>query len=102
KPDIDDDFNFEFEHVPCPMRGECTKNYCKPKLSSNLSKRELEIIPYLVEGLSHIEIGDTLYVSPITIKNHAYKIYKKLGFTGNPHPEMLLINYVYKNNIINQ
>lgn len=100
EPDIDDDFNFEFEKVPCPIRDECTKAYCRPKLSNNLTKRECQIVPYLVEGLSHAQIGDILYVSPITIKNHVYKIYLKLGFTGKPHPETLLINYAYKHKII--
>lgn len=100
QPDIDDDFNFEFEMVPCPLRGECTRGYCTPKLSTCLTKREKEIVPYLVDGYTHQEIGDLLYVSGITIKNHTFKIYQKLGFTGKPHPERLLIKYAYKNNII--
>ncbi|MFH0757368.1 MAG: helix-turn-helix transcriptional regulator [Bacteroidota bacterium] len=99
-PDIDDDWNFDFERVPCPLRGECDRGYCSPKLTTNLTKREIEVISLHIEGMTQQEIGDRLYISGRTVQNHIYKIYQKLGFNGKPHPETLLINYAYKNKLI--
>lgn len=100
QPDIDDDWNFDFEKVPCPLRGECTLGFCKPKLTTTLSARELEIIRLVPEGLSHEEIGARLFISGRTVQNHMYKIYKKLGFSGNKNPDKLLISYAFKNKLI--
>jgi len=99
-PDIDDDWNFELERVPCPLRGECTRGHCTPRLTSKLTEREVEIIRYHVEGLTQEETGELLHISGATVKNHIYKIYKKLSFTGRTHPEKLLINYAYKHQLI--
>ncbi|MCK5134843.1 MAG: response regulator transcription factor [Bacteroidales bacterium] len=100
RPDIDDDWNFDFERVPCPLRRECPHEYCNPKLTHKLTKREIEIIELHVEGLSQNEIGKRLYISGLTVKNHVYKIYKKLGFTGENHPETKLINYAYQHKLV--
>jgi len=100
RPDIDDDWNFDFEKVPCPLRGECQREYCNPKLTHELTKREIEVIQLHVEGFRQQEIGDRLYISGLTVKNHICKIYRKLGFTGKDHPETLLINYAYKKKLI--
>ena len=100
RPDIDDDWNFDFETVPCPLRGECKDGICKPKLSSKLTHREKDVIKLHVEGLTQVEIGDRLYISERTAHNHISNIYKKLGFTGQANPAKLLINYAYKNKLI--
>jgi LuxR family maltose regulon positive regulatory protein len=44
-----------------------------------LSKRELEVLQLIAEGLTNPEIGARLYLSPHTIKAHARSIYGKLG-----------------------
>jgi len=100
QPDIDDDWNFTFEQVPCPLRGECDRSYCTPKLTTNLTDREIEVIKLHVEGISQLDIGERLYISRRTVQNHVYKIYQKLGFHGKDHPEKLLINYAYKHKLI--
>ena len=46
---------------------------------SNLSKRELEIIYYIVKGLSYGEIADKLYISKLTVHTHVKNVYRKLG-----------------------
>jgi DNA-binding CsgD family transcriptional regulator len=99
-PDIDDDWNFTFERVPCPLRGECKLGYCKPKLSTSLSDREIEVIALHAEGFTQLQTADKLYISERTVHNHITNIYKKLGFTGKSNPDKLLINYAYKNNLI--
>ena len=44
-----------------------------------LSKRELEVLKLIAEGLSNQEIGSRLYLSLNTIKAHTRNIYGKLG-----------------------
>ena len=46
---------------------------------SILSKREIEIVRLMCEGLSSKEIGRTLHISPKTVENHRYNIYRKCG-----------------------
>jgi DNA-binding NarL/FixJ family response regulator len=43
----------------------------------NLTRREMEIIALLADGLKNKEIADRLYLSPTTIKKHIYNIYQK-------------------------
>jgi DNA-binding CsgD family transcriptional regulator len=45
----------------------------------DLTLRELEIIKLVLKGHSNQEIGAALYISPNTVKNHIYNIYKKVG-----------------------
>ena len=43
-----------------------------------ISKRELEVINLIAQGLSNQEIADTLFVSLNTIKTHSSNIFEKL------------------------
>lgn len=43
-----------------------------------LSKRELEVLQLMAEGLSNLQIADRLFVSLNTIKTHSSKIFEKL------------------------
>lgn len=44
-----------------------------------LSKREQEIFILMLEGKSNKEIGEALFISIKTVKNHIYSIFQKLG-----------------------
>jgi|GEM_PF-6685684 len=44
-----------------------------------LTPREREICVLIFEGLSNIEIGKALFVSPSTVKNHLSRIFQKCG-----------------------
>ncbi|MFH1195005.1 MAG: LuxR C-terminal-related transcriptional regulator [bacterium] len=44
-----------------------------------ISKRELEVIHLVCSGKSNQEIADELFISLGTVKDHLYKIYKKIG-----------------------
>jgi len=46
-------------------------------VSTELSIREMEIVQLLCEGLSSKEIARKLHLSPKTIENHRYNIYRK-------------------------
>lgn len=49
-----------------------------PRLPNvQLSRREVEVVQLLCEGLSSKEIGRRLHISPKTVENHRYKIYRK-------------------------
>lgn len=43
-----------------------------------LSAREQEVLELLAEGLTNIEIGARLFISPITVRNHVSRILAKL------------------------
>ncbi len=47
----------------------------------NLSRRELEVLQLMSEGLSNNEIADRLFVSLSTVKTHSRNIFEKLGVT---------------------
>ncbi len=49
------------------------------KLLSALTKRELEVLRLLVEGLGHTAISSRLHVSTNTIRTHCQNLQKKLG-----------------------
>ena len=56
----------------------------KPRISEQsphnfLTRREIEILPLLAEGLSNKEIAARLYIAPVTVKTHLQNIYKKLN-----------------------
>ena len=45
---------------------------------TSISDRELEVLSLLAEGANTAEIGQRLYISQKTVKNHLYSIYQKL------------------------
>ena len=44
-----------------------------------ISPRECEIISMIVQGAGNRKIGETLFISALTVKNHIYHIYQKTG-----------------------
>lgn len=95
------DFNpsssFCFEKVQCPLRGECKFEgvVCMPKFNTQLSKKELEVMRLIYDGCSNEEVGNRLYLSPFTVKNHIKSVYAKLGI----HEKAEFIQYANKNNV---
>lgn len=100
-PDIDEDGNFKFEHVSCPIRHSCKRITCKAQVSGKLSERELQVITLFVKGFSEEEIGERLFISRSTVHNHTTHIYTKLGLTGTTNPDRLLVAYACKNKLVN-
>jgi NarL family two-component system response regulator LiaR len=50
----------------------------KELASLGMSKRELEVLQLMAQGLSNEEIGNRLFVSLNTIKTHSSKIFEKM------------------------
>lgn len=49
---------------------------------SLLSKREIQVVQCLAEGLGNREIADRLKLSQHTVKNHLFRIFDKLGVSS--------------------
>ena len=47
-----------------------------------LSKRELQVVRSLAEGLTNREIAEQLQLSPHTVKNYLFRIFDKLGVSS--------------------
>jgi ATP/maltotriose-dependent transcriptional regulator MalT len=47
-----------------------------------LTERELHVMRLLARRLTNNEIGEELFISPITVKNHIAHITEKLGVSG--------------------
>jgi NarL family two-component system response regulator LiaR len=50
-----------------------------PSLGFDLSEREREVLAMMTKGVSNREIGEHLYISSSTVKNHVSSILSKLG-----------------------
>jgi two-component system invasion response regulator UvrY len=65
-----------------------TAQMINPELQSaaakinQLTKREMEIVEMLKEGLSSKEIAERLFISNRTVEVHRYNIFRKLGVTN--------------------
>lgn len=92
--DIDCDGKFNFEQVPCPMRGECPgyKIICSPKYNTKLSNREMQILEMYVRPMDMSEIANELYLSQHTVDQHVRNIREKTGC----HSKAELINLYNK------
>lgn len=80
--DIDEDGQFHFEQMKCPLMGtgDCRWEglICKPRLDTGLTTRELELLPLIAEGLQSHEIAERLSISKYTVDNHRRNILAKL------------------------
>ena len=95
--DVNGFSGFNFEHVQCPLRGECKYEgrICGAKFNTKLSDAELRVMRLFYMNCSVDEIADTLYLSPNTVKNHIKSTYRKLGI----HEKAEFMTYAHNNNI---
>jgi ATP/maltotriose-dependent transcriptional regulator MalT len=61
------------------MRSLGVKGRAGPKAVGLLTRRELEVLRLLGEGLTNRQIAERLYISPKTAEHHVSRIYGKLG-----------------------
>ena len=66
------------KEVPVPARQHFTVNEVKQR-DLGITKRELEILSLIAQGLSNREIAEKLFVSENTIKTHSSRLFDKLS-----------------------
>ena len=62
----------------------------KDEINAQLSKREVQVIDKLLEGLPNKLIARQLFISERTVKFHCSNIYRKLDVEGRYHLVSLL------------
>lgn len=61
-----------------------------------LTKREREVLRLLSEGKKTEEMGEQLFISDVTVRNHIQNILRKLGV----HSKLEAVVYAYQNQLI--
>jgi DNA-binding NarL/FixJ family response regulator len=64
-----------------------------PKLGSDLSDREREVLALVVQGLSNNEIAERLVISPATARNHVSACLNKLGANNRAQATYLAVKH---------
>lgn len=62
----------------------------------SLTKRELQILKLIAEGLFNKEIGDRLNISERTVKNHVFNLFKKIDAADRTQAAVFAI----RNNVV--
>ncbi len=60
-------------------------------VKTGLTEREEEILKNMVSGLDYKQIGEKLFISPNTVRNHITKIYDKLHITSKAQAVTLAV-----------
>jgi len=63
---------------------------------SNLTRREVEILSLLAEGLPAIAIARRLYISPFTVRNHIQNTLEKLRL----HNKAQAVSFAFRNGLV--
>ncbi len=64
--------------------------------SLGLTPREIELLSELANGSTYIEIGEKLFISPLTVRKHVANLYAKLHAKNR----LQIISIAQKNNLI--
>lgn len=67
----------------------------KDENSDGLTKREIEVLQLIAEGLSNREIADKLSISEKTVKNHASSIFQKIEVSDRTQAAVYAIKNGY-------
>jgi NarL family two-component system response regulator LiaR len=65
----------------------------QPRFDHDLTKRELEVLALLVEGLSNAEIADRMYFSVAAVKYHVSNILSKFGAANRTEAVVLAMEH---------
>lgn len=64
-----------------------------PRVGHDLTDREVQILELLVQGLSNSEIGEQLYISRSTVKNHISNIFGKLQANSRTEAAVIAVQH---------
>lgn len=96
-PDIDEFGRFNFECVPCPLRGECKfeRVICRPEFDHHISDAEMRVLRLWYHGKRKDDIAEELYLSIHTVNNHIRNAFTRLGI----HEKSEFVKYAEVNNL---
>ncbi len=60
-------------------------NWAQRLRAYHISRRELDVVQCLLDGLTNREISQKLFLSEYTVENHLKSIYKKMGVKSRAH-----------------
>lgn len=66
-------------HLPQPARLERSPSTPVPPVGARLTRRELEVLQLVADGLGGAQIARALYISDDTVKTHVAHLLNKLG-----------------------
>lgn len=61
-----------------------------------LTRREIEVIALIADGLNNKEIADQLYISEKTVKNHVSNLFKKINVTDRTQAAIFAFKHSIK------
>ncbi len=70
---------------------EYSKDYIENKFY--LTRREIEVLFFLVEGLSNVEISKEIKISAHTVKDHVINIFNKFGVNNRTQASVQAVRY---------
>lgn len=96
-PDIGVFGRFNFEHVSCPLRGECRFEHiiCHPIFDHHISDAEMRVLRQWYMGKKKEDIAEELYLSIHTVNNHIRNAFVRLGI----HEKAEFIKYAEVHNL---
>ena len=71
----------EADEASALLRGLGVKTKSGPRVADVLTRREVEVLRLLGEGLTNADIATRLYISPKTVEHHVARVYRKLDVT---------------------
>ncbi len=98
-PDVDTSERMHFEHISCPLRGECPMEgiVCHPKFNSKISSAEMRVLELVFRQVRVEEIAERLFLSIHTVKNHKRNAYNRIGV----HKDSEFVAYANDHNLFN-
>lgn len=83
-------------YIQSNMAVQLAKKVNESRNINELTKREVEVLILITEGLLNKEIAQKLYISEKTVKNHVSNIFKKIGVNDRTQAAVFAI----KNSIV--
>lgn len=77
-------------------KGSVKRLICEENGLSSLTRREVEVLVRLAEGLTTVAIAQRIGVSPLTVRNHVRNTLKKLGL----HSKSQAISYAFTSGLV--
>ncbi|ABW18741.1 two component transcriptional regulator, LuxR family [Alkaliphilus oremlandii OhILAs] len=96
--DVYQGLNYIYPTLATELVKEFNRREVKSQKRNNedeLTRREYEVLTLLAEGINNKEIGDCLFISEKTVKNHVSNIFKKINVNDRTQAAI----YAYKHNI---